>query len=301
MKIGQFVMVFMIININFQFNKALANEFFLEDAERFAVIYSNSLSIDEKQIKNNYLDLGSKGVQIFTPNRIQNEKNLTQALMEQPEIYKKALNVCLPAAREVSDDAKGVLNDVKMFLNQKEAAPVYVLFGAGNSGGTASHEGLVLGLEVLCQFANNKQEAKEVILSFVAHELVHVFQNRLDMNHSKDFTLLSQSLNEGMADFVENRILGKISASEIERQDFGLRNESMIWSEFKKVMHGTELQPWMYGDGKQDRPKDLGYWIGKRIVESYYEKALDKDKAIKELLYLKDPNFILETSGYNPK
>ncbi|PAJ71643.1 hypothetical protein CJF42_25625 [Pseudoalteromonas sp. NBT06-2] len=283
-----------------KFSPVLANDFILDDAERFAKLFTQTSELDEKQIKNKYLNLGTKGLEIFTPNRIKNEKNLIRAISENSDAYKKGIDVCLPAARNIASDAKQVLNDVKTLLQQEMSAPTYILFGADNSGGTASKEGLSLGLEVVCRFSETEEEAKEIILGFVAHEIVHVYQARLPENKTKKYTLLRQALSEGFADFIANRVLGKINQSEIERHSFGVKNESVIWTEFKSVMNGENFTPWMYGSGGDGRPKDLGYWLGKRIAQSYYEKADDKKKALVELLYLKDPQSILLSSGYNP-
>lgn len=283
-----------------QFSTASANEFVLDDAERFAEFFTNTSTLNEKLIKNKYLNLGTKGLEIFTPNRIKNEKNLMRAISENPGAYEKGINVCLPAARKISNDAIKVLYDVRTLLDQKKSAPTYILFGADNSGGTASTEGLSLGLEVLCRFSETEEEAKEIILGFVAHEIVHVYQARIPEIKTKKYTLLRQALSEGFADFIANRVLGKINQSEIERHSFGVKNESMIWTEFKAVMNGENFTPWMYGSGGEGRPKDLGYWLGKRIAQAYYEKADDKKKALVELLYLNDPQSILLSSGYNP-
>lgn len=283
-----------------KFSPVLANDLILDDAERFAKLFAHTPELDEKHLKNKYLNLGTKGIEIFTPNRIKNEKNLMRAISENTDAYKKGIDVCLPAARNIASDAKQVLNDVKTLLAQEKSAPTYILFGADNSGGTASKEGLSLGLEVLCRFSETEEEAKKLILALVAHEIVHVYQARQPSNKTKKYTLLRQALSEGFADFIANHVLGNINQSEIERHNFGVKNESVIWPEFKAVMNGEEFTPWMYGSGGEGRPKDLGYWLGKRIAQAYYEKADDKKKALAELLLLKDPQSILLSSGYNP-
>ncbi len=284
-----------------QFNHAIADEFILDDAERFASLLSINSTPDEKQIKEKYLSLGTKGIEIFTPYRIKDEKNLTLAISKNPKAYKKGVELCLPVARNVASDAQQILKKVQLLLGQKKSATAFILFGANNSGGTASSEGLSLGLEVLCRFADTEEEAKEVILGFVAHEIVHVYQSRLSKGEMSGSTLLSNALAEGVADFVANLALGKTTRSEKDRHRYGLKNEALIWSEFKTVMLGNTLEPWMYSSGSDGRPNDLGYWLGKRIAKAYYEKSDDKKKALNTLLYLDDPESILLTSAYSPK
>jgi len=283
-----------------KFSPALANDFILDDAERFAKLFTHTSKLDENQIKNKYLNLGTKGLEIFTPHRIKNEKNLLIAISENSNAYKKGIDICLPAARSISRDAEQILNDVKILLDQEKSAPTYILFGADNSGGTANKEGLSLGLEVICRYSETEEEAKEVILDYVAHEIVHVYQSRITENKTIKYTLLRLALEEGVADFIANSVLGRVTRSETERHSFGVKNEGVIWAEFKAVMNGSDLKPWMYGSGGDGRPNDLGYWLGKRIAQAYYEKSEDKKKALAELLYLKDPQSILLASGYDP-
>ena len=53
----------------------------------------------------------------------------------------------------------------------------------------------------------------------------------------------------------------------------------------------------LYGtSGKDDRPNDLGYWIGYKIIEAYFNKQTDKHKAITEIINIKDPLLFLKES-----
>ena len=277
-----------------------AEEFILEDAERFAQLFSQADSLDATLLEQKYLELGTKGITIFTPYRIQSSQNLAQAIAESSIDYKKGIQLCLPAAKQIRADASQVLRQVQTLLNQTNRAPTYLLFGANNSGGTANSEGLSLGLEVLCRFAETREEAEQVILGFVAHEIVHVYQARIPKAETVKPTLLRQALTEGFADLVANIVLGKVTNSEVERHNYGSQHEAQLWSEFKLVMNDVNYKPWMYGPGNNGRPNDLGYWLGKKITEAYYHNAKDKQKALQDLLYLEDPQSILLKSGYNP-
>ena len=274
-----------------------AQDLVIEDALRFAALleaHPDSLSPDVLQKE--YLDKGTKGIKIFTPRRIQNAKNLAKWVHARKAWYQKAVELSIPAIRGMEAEAGETLNQVKDLLNQDASAPIYIVFGAGNSGGTASGRGLVVGLEVVTRFVETQEEAKETILYFIAHEVVHVYQSRNSTRSGR--SLLGQSLREGFCDFMASLTLGGIPNSEVERHEYGIKNEKTLWEEFKKVMHEKELRPWMYGKTPDGSPADLGYWIGKRICEAYYEKAPDKEVALQELLKLKDIDKILEKSGY---
>jgi uncharacterized protein YjaZ len=45
------------------------------------------------------------------------------------------------------------------------------------------------------------------------------------------------------------------------------------------------------------RPGDLGYWVGYRIVKSYYQHAADQRQAFREILKMTDPKAFLAKSG----
>jgi hypothetical protein len=49
------------------------------------------------------------------------------------------------------------------------------------------------------------------------------------------------------------------------------------------------------------RPADLGYYVGYKICEAYYQAARDKKQAVKDILEMKDFNEFLKDSGYEQK
>lgn len=67
-------------------------------------------------------------------------------------------------------------------------------------------------------------------------------------------------------------------------------------------MNRKDASNWLYqGDKAKDKPADLGYYVGYKIVESYYTRAKDKKQAIKDILDIKDFNAFLKASGYDEK
>ena len=79
---------------------------------------------------------------------------------------------------------------------------------------------------------------------------------------------------------------------------------ALIEQAFEKDALGTNYSRWMYaGVGTPDKPADLGYWVGYRIVKTYYEHATDKKAAIAALLHIDNasaPRF-LKDSGWKPQ
>ncbi|HET8817453.1 MAG TPA: DUF2268 domain-containing putative Zn-dependent protease [Pseudidiomarina sp.] len=273
----------------------------LDDVKRFAALIETAEhQPTEQDIDNFYLKPGSRGVEIFTPHRIKDAHNLHQHLLANRKYYDRAATLCLPAAESIQAEATAVLERAAMLLQQDEVAPIYVVMGAFNSGGTASSDGLVLGLEVICNQVQTAAEARELIAAFVAHEIVHVYQIRNVSRQmaSAPTTVLSQSLVEGFADYIAERLQGQLSSAERERYQYVVEHEQALWNEFKTQLDSETLQPWMYAGDVNGRPADLGYSIGKRIVAAYVANADNETDALQELLSFSDPHEILRKSGY---
>ena len=63
----------------------------------------------------------------------------------------------------------------------------------------------------------------------------------------------------------------------------------------------TELYPLYNGmvpPDKNDGAVDIGYWVGAQIAHAYYERARDKQAAVRELILLAEPERLLAESGY---
>lgn len=134
------------------------------------------------------------------------------------------------------------------------------------------------------------------ITSLVAHELVHTQQPSGD---NENQSLLSQAITEGSADFIATLILGEQSMNNAIFR-YGERNEEELWEEFSadiKAKKGFEETDWFY-DYNSDRPADLGYYLGYKITEAYYQNASDKKQAVKEIMEMEDAVEFLTASNY---
>ena len=65
-------------------------------------------------------------------------------------------------------------------------------------------------------------------------------------------------------------------------------------------MNGEDASEWLYNglDPKRGYPQDLGYYIGYKICEAYYNKAINKKQAVKDILEIQDFKLFLANSGY---
>ena len=81
-------------------------------------------------------------------------------------------------------------------------------------------------------------------------------------------------------------------------------NECSLINDFKADLESDpkDYTNWLYNGGKmKDRPADLGYFIGYKIAETYYQKQIDKSEAIRHLLNKKKYRKIYKESDYLEK
>lgn len=231
-----------------------------------------------------YIHPGSAGVKGFLPYRIQSADHLFATVKLRKADYQKVRENTL-RVKEKEKQCRSTFYALKYWYPDALFPPVYFVIGAYNSGGTFNEGGLFIGAEMQSDINN--------IPYIVAHELIH-FQQK---NWSENPTLLQQSIVEGSADFLGELISG-VNTNQ-RANDYGNLHEERMCKEFVSKMDSTQYIDWLYGvTGKDDRPNDLGYWMGYKITEQYFKKAVDKLKAIREILDIKDYRAFLKSSGY---
>ena len=112
--------------------------------------------------------------------------------------------------------------------------------------------------------------------------------------------MLEHTFLEGTADFLGEMISG--SQINNAAHEYGLGHEHALWQEFKSHFDDRQFYPWMYGRPPDGRPNDLGYFIGYRIAEAYYNRTADKQHAIRDIISGGNDNVreLLAKSGYDP-
>jgi len=256
--------------------------------------------------RNEYFRKGSYGLQQFTRLRITSVCNLVDVIAKRPKYYASIRENTLKV-ESMKEPIRASFRKLKELYPAAVFPDVYFLIGVMNSGGTTTDKGLLIGTEMygLTQQTPSEEltDWHKAVLKFieaiphiVAHELIHYEQKYPKGNN----TLLGQALSEGGADFIAEMISGGNINDHLHR--YGNPRERELWTEFQKEMSGKETSHWLYqGDKSKDRPADLGYYIGYKICEAYYQPAADKKQAIKDLLEIKDFNQFLVASGYAEK
>jgi len=219
---------------------------------------------------------------------------LYQTIIRRKEDYEKSRNV-LQDLESKKKRVKAIYAAMKYWYPESKFPPIYFVVGTFNAGGTASEDGLILGAEMLKDL--------DRLPGLAAHELVHCLQKI-----EGDNNLLKQSIQEGSADFIGELISGE-NINSIQF-NYGNQNEEKLCKEFVLKMSQEEKKDytdWLYGrtSGKDDdtsdkdnRPHDLGYWMGYKITEAYFNKQEDKHQAVHNIINIKDPVKFSKESGY---
>ncbi|MBX6360172.1 MAG: hypothetical protein IRZ03_08845 [Acidobacterium ailaaui] len=254
-----------------------------------------------------YLDKASDGLKDFIYLREHSSKLHLDNILKYPKFWNSVRQKTLDIKNHIKE-IEGILEKFSILYDNYKPPKIYFTIGVLNSGGTTSPGKILIGSEIAC--ADKDVDASELskwlqgvfklntnIVAMVAHELVHTQQKDGDRNSN----LLGHSIREGACDFIAELIYKPISSPYMT---YGNANEQYLWTEFKKEMYGQETKNWLYnGDNAPNGVADLGYFIGYKICQSYYNNARNKRKALKEIIELtyekKQLNKFLKKSKYN--
>lgn len=291
----------------------LAADIDASDALRFAPLMKDGAVPAAATLQRDYLDGAGLGVKIFTPMRIVDAQRLARAVAARPDNYRYAIRECLPQLPALRSDLRAIYLAYAGLVPELPLPAIKVVFGAGNSGGTASPEAQVIGLEVTCLPGTTPEQFRTTMRGFFAHETVHTWQVEETPQALAD-PLLTQALLEGVADYLASLVTGAVPNN--GRDTWAREREAWLWQEFQRdrqamlaerasgqdPMASTRFRRWFanYGSAPAGWPYEAGYWVGMRIAEGYVAHATDKHAAIRELLVLRDPAAILAASGYAP-
>lgn len=285
-----------------------------EDSDRFARLFERTGGKPTaEQIQAEYLDPGSYGVHVFTPHRIESAATLAAAVAKDPAKYRKAITECLPVIKGTAAELRATYLALHGLLPERPLPHIYLVVGAGNSGGTAGPGAQVLGRETLCAIATDADALREIVRGFYAHETVHTFQRESE-TPSPGGVLLDSVLAEGAADFITAMVTGR--QPDPARAAWATSREAELWAQLQADLAltrgkgwedlkrgtpgGAALQRWVanYGDAPAGWPHEAGYWMGQRIWQRWYDRQPDKHAALRAMLEQHDPEAILREGRF---
>jgi hypothetical protein len=244
-----------------------------------------------------YLDRASPGLSEYLRSHEFGAEDFVEAVRDEEDKYLGLRD--LPSQLGSQEGAtRSALASLREVIPDVQFVPVYFFIGIGDAGLNAepSEHGLLLAItETTSDFG--------VVKLAIVHETVHVQQalavgiEEYMQVFGPKMSLLALAIREGTAEF-----LTFLSTGEYGKKwayEYVLEHEAALWRRFEREMLERLPGDWMFATPSDpEQPVDLGYIMGARIVEAFYDRAADKARAVREILAVTDYEAFLEQSGY---
>ncbi len=256
-----------------------------------------------------YLDKASEGFKKFIKVRDLTAERYVHVVQVCPEFWESIRTATLeigeyiPAITAQFDKYKAAFDDF-------EEPKLCFAIGVLSTGGTVTGNWLLLGTEMMVADSTTRNEmlnpwlrnimgVEPQVLEFVAHETVHI-QQRYGPGMVWAYLnrrLLAMSIIEGAADFVAELVTGSTINKQVH--EYGNAHEAELKTDFASVLYSNDIQDWLYNGGKSKTGQaDLGYFIGYKICERYYEQSDNKRKALRTIVKTNNYKRLMKRSGY---
>jgi hypothetical protein len=253
-----------------------------------------------------YFGKGSIGLQDYFQIKILSAKLFVRNQQAKPAFY-CSIRGNTQRIATLTPQIRAGFQKLKELYPEAQFPNVYFVIGRWSSAGTATDNGMLIGADQLCRtpdtplgelslWERNNLGALDALPVVVAHEHIHYIQKQ-----SGDPSLLHGAINEGMADFLAELTTGRNPNTRL--QAYGLAHEKEIWADFSKEMGGSSWKNWIANADQEtaDKPADLGYFVGYKICQSYYQEMADKKQAVHDILNITNYPAFLAKSRYAEK
>lgn len=282
------------------------------DIDRFWEAYDSIATTSDtaKQtdfIQRLYVDKATPGLKAFMKARDYNARLWISLINKYPKFWKSVRSNTLSIKNQVPAITESIDNFRQLYPAMRPAK-MYFTIGGLRSGGTTTDDMVLVGAEIAT--ADNNTDASELnnwlknvfknqqssnLVALNVHEYVHTQQKAGDGQ-----LLLGQTLMEGAADFIAELVTRRKNNNVY--MVYGREHEQEIKEKFLIEMFSTATANWLY-NGSDNPHADLGYFVGYRICQSYYEHHTNKRAAIKNIIELDYANEqqitdFLRQSGY---
>ena len=265
-----------------------------------------------KLIQKLYIDPGTPGLHALMEARHYTAQQYVDAIVGWPKFWASVRPLTSRSELATTTLARDVDRFRQLYPQLKPATITYAV-GVLRTGGTTLGDKVLIGAELALgdesvdttelaeplrsrlnvffksrPFANNAQNN--------IHEYVHTQQQ------GTQGSLLQQATREGVAELVAELITNRKPALPV--YSYGPTHDNQVRIRFMDEMTKDDYGNWLWNSADNVfGVSDMGYYVGYRIARSYYDKAHDKKRAIKDMIELKydDPKAVqrfVARSGY---
>ena len=134
----------------------------------------------------------------------------------------------------------------------------------------------------------------------IIHELVHIQQqthgNKIAKTYYGD-NLSAIILREGIPDFISKLVYP--FGNNGNNYNYGIQNEEKLKAKLRNEINGSDFSYWIYNTNTvSDQPRDLGYFMGSRIADSYFKQMSTTTINVTELIEIKNAKKFIKKSNY---
>ncbi|MBQ1478899.1 MULTISPECIES: hypothetical protein [Sphingomonas] len=246
-------------------------------------------------IRTLYIEPGTPGLHALMAARRYTDQQYVDAIARWPKFWTSVRPLTARSRAAVATLNADVARFRRLYPELRPASITYAI-GVLRTGGTTMADKVLIGAELaLGDETVDVSELPEPMRSRLAtffrsrpfannaqnniHEYVHTQQQETQGN------LLQQSLREGVAELVAERITGRKPALPVYR--YGPAHEAEVKARFIAEMASDNYDNWLWNSAANPfGVSDLGYFVGYRIARRYYDAARDKGAAVKTLIEL---------------
>lgn len=251
-----------------------------------------------------YFDRASRGLKDFIadPGRPVTPETFAQHV-ETNRVYYAKIRVQIGKVVDQKPVIEAAFRRFKrLYPDIKFPKHVYFVVGPQRGAGMDSENGIILAAEMFATppgtpYSYNK--TYPIMVPFaVVHETVHFNQT---FQPGDKVTLLQIVITEGSADFIASLTLPEPDIRQYtDRWHYGCPHEKALAARFVAGEEMTTTGPWMYNHHPDTGwPPDMGYWLGYRIDQAFYDHAANKTDAIRDMLQVTDFKAFFKESGYS--
>lgn len=261
-----------------------------DDIDRFAALGAPAVPSEAELAE--YLEAGSAGLDAYAEMYRVSPSSLRRAVEDHPEAYAAPAELAA-AIRETEPQLRAAMTRLEELYSSAIFPPTYYLVGDYGAGGANGSVGVLIAAETY-------HARPEELPCLVMHEIVHFnHAAATPMSYFSDWTNLARAIKEGAADFVAEKTAG--CHTNEENHAWGREHEAELWARFSETLSSHDTGEWFWAEPSDpDQPRDLGYFLGYRIVESFYKRQADGRSAIERIMTISDFEALLVESGYAP-
>ena len=259
-------------------------------------IVLTSDSFQKIQILNElFLNQASEGQQAMINARRYKPQEYIRSIERFPQ-YWESIRANMGQIDDLSSELQEGIDGLKGLYPGLKPAEIYFTVGAFRSNGTTMDSMVLIGSElamadstinineVIKDFphleAYYKSSPKENLVFLNTHEYVHTQQNTTIGSN-----LLAQTVIEGIPEFLAELALEMDSSN--PQMSYGKANDEKVKNKYVKEMYSPILYNWFWNSPDSDFGlRDMGYYIGYKISEGFYNQSKDKSLAVKQMIEL---------------